>query len=206
MTDPQIDMIRRGICYLAVCGLIICILAIFAVFARRIWAAVLRTLELTQGWRGFGGFAMLTILLILYGGTKPPDSTVPVVWDDYFSDRHYAIDTNDSRRISFSWSTPVWMPSSANAVLHAFSRSVNVPQMDGGVVTNVPMSANAMSVYMPWEVTNYAYYVECDWIPGPSVVTNGVYHVRAVKNNERITPVGVDIKTSERNQRNGAQQ
>ena len=199
MTDSHIDMIGRAICCLAVCGLVICVSASLAAFGRSTWAAALRALEQMQGGRAV--FAILAILLALYGGSKPTAPTVPVVWDDYFADRHYEIATNDPRRISFSWSSPAWMPAAADAVLRAFSRSSGVPPMDGVAVTNVPMAAGAMSVYMPWDATNYAYYVECDWIPGPSVVTNGVYHVRAVKNNERITPVGVDVVTPARNQR-----
>ena len=57
------------------------------------------------------------------------------------------------------------------------------------------MSAGAMSAVMPHEATNYIYFVACDWTPAPAVVTNGVYHVRAVENADKVVPIGVSIKT-----------
>ena len=60
------------------------------------------------------------------------------------------------------------------------------------------MSAGAMTAVMPHEATNYAFFVECDWTPSPAVVTNGVYHVRAVENAEKVVPIGVNIKLPKR--------
>ena len=83
----------------------------------------------------------------------------------------------------------------AKAVLHAFRRAATVPELPEEVIANAPMSAGAMTAVMPHDATNYVYFVECDWSPEPTVVTNGVYHVRAVENDEKVVPIGVGIKT-----------
>ena len=148
---------------------------------------------------------LFAIFACLYGGTKP--STTPVAWDEYFTDKSYLIDTNDLRRISFAWASPVWMPAAAKAVLHAFRRAATVPELPDEVISNAPMSAGAMTAVMPYEATNYAFFVECDWYaffvecdwtPSPAIVTNGVYHVRAVENAEKVVPIGVNIKLPKR--------
>ena len=135
---------------------------------------------------------LFAIFACLYGGTKP--STTPVAWDEYFADKSYLIDTNDLRRISFAWTSPEWMPAAAKAVLHAFRRAATVPELPEEVIANAPMSAGAMTAVMPYEATNYAFFVECDWTPSPAIVTNGVYHVRAVENDEKVVPIGVSVK------------
>ena len=153
---------------------------------------------LARQWRAFRvhvgdfGLCTLAVVLILYGGTKP--STTPVAWDEYFADKSYLIDTNDLHRISFAWTSPAWMPAEAKAVLHAFRRAATVPELPDDVITNAPMSAGAMTAVMPYEATNYAFFVECDWTPSPAIVTNGVYHVRAVENAEKVVPIGVSVK------------
>ena len=139
---------------------------------------------------------IFAVIAILYGGTKPPTS--PVAWDEYFADKSYLIDTNDLRRISFAWTSPEWMPAAAKAVLHAFRRAATVPELPEEVIANAPMSAGAMTAVMPYEATNYAFFVECDWTPSPAIVTNGVYHVRAVENAEKVVPIGVSIKLPKR--------
>ena len=138
---------------------------------------------------------IFAVIAILYGGTKPPTS--PVAWDEYFADKSYLIDTNDLRRISFAWTSPEWMPAAAMAVLHAFRRAATVPELPEEVIANAPMSAGAMTAVMPYEATNYAFFVECDWTPAPAIVTNGVYHVRAVENDEKVIPIGVSIRLPE---------
>ena len=138
-------------------------------------------------------WGIFAVIAILYGGSKPPNT--PVVWDEYFADKSYLIDTNDLRRISFAWTSPEWMPAAAKAVLHAFRRAATVPELPEEVIANAPMSAGAMTAVMPHEATNYAFFVECDWTPSPAIVTNGVYHVRAVENAEKVVPIGVSIKT-----------
>lgn len=137
------------------------------------------------------GFYVLAVVFILYGGSKPP--TVTVTWDEHFSNKSYVVDTNDFRRISFAWNSPAWMPVTARAILHAYGRVAGVS--DVASVTNAPMLTGAMTAVMPHDATNYVYFVECDWSPEPTVVTNGVYHVRAVENDEKVVPIGVGIKT-----------
>ena len=133
---------------------------------------------------------LFAIFACLYAGTKPP--TVTVTWDEHFSNKSYTVDTNDLRRISFVWTSPAWMPETARAILHAYGRAAGVP--DAASVTNAPMSAGAMTAVMQHDATNYVYFVECDWSPEPTVVTNGVYHVRAVENDEKVVPIGVSIR------------
>ena len=140
-------------------------------------------------------WGIFAVIALLYGGTKPPTS--PVAWDEYFADKSYLIDTNDLRRISFAWTSPEWMPAAAKAVLHAFRRAATVPELPEEVIANAPMSAGAMTAVMPYEATNYAFFVECDWSPESTVVTNGVYHVRAVENDEKVVPIGVSIRLPE---------
>ena len=140
-------------------------------------------------------WGIFAVIAILYGGSKPPNT--PVVWDEYFADKSYLIDTNDLRRISFAWTSPEWMPAAAKAVLHAFRRAATVPELPEEVIANAPMSAGAMTAVMPYEATNYAFFVECDWSPESTVVTNGVYHVRAVENDEKVVPIGVSIRLPE---------
>lgn len=135
-------------------------------------------------------FAAGAVAAILYAGTKPP--TVTVTWDEYFSNKSYTVDTNDLRRISFGWSSPAWMPETARAILNAYSRTAGIPDVEAAATA--PMSAGAMATVMPHDATNYVYFVECDWTPGPAVVTNGVYHVRAVENAEKVVPIGVSVK------------
>ena len=69
--------------------------------------------------------------------------------------------------------------------------------IDAVAVTNAPMLAGAMTAVMPHDATNYVFFVECDWSPTPTVVTNGVYHVRAVENGEKVVPIGVNIRLPE---------
>ena len=75
-----------------------------------------------------------------------------------------------------------------------FVPTLDVVKPDVFVVTNVSMFAFGADVWMAYDATNYAFYVECDWVPTPSIVTNGSYHVRAVGTGERAVPIGVKIK------------
>ena len=169
---------------------------IFCIVSLALCAAVALIALIVREWRVFRlyagnvGFYALAVVFILYAGTKPP--AVPVTWDEHFSNKSYTVDTNDPRRISFAWSSPAWMPETARAILHAYGRAAGVP--DAASVTNAPMSAGAMTAVMQHDATNYVYFVECDWSPEPTVVTNGVYHVRAVENDEKVVPIGVSIR------------
>ena len=135
-------------------------------------------------------FVAGAVAAILYAGTKP---TAQVTWDEYFSNKSYSIDTNDLRRISFAWTSPAWMPGTANAILNAYGRTAVVSDLEAAATAS--MSAGAMTAVMPHAATNYIYFVACDWTPAPAVVTNGVYHVRAVENAGKVVPVGVEIRT-----------
>lgn len=169
---------------------------IFCIVSLALCAAVALIAFIVREWRVFRlyagnvGFYALAVVFILYAGTKPP--AVTVTWDEYFSNKSYTVDTNDLRRISFAWSSPAWMPETARAILNAYGRAAGVP--DAASVTNAPMSAGAMTAVMQHDATNYVYFVECDWSPEPTVVTNGVYHVRAVENDEKVVPIGVSIR------------
>ena len=185
----MIEAARRWLMYACLAGLAAFVLIVFC-------SAVLP--PLCEAWRRMraksraasAAFAAAAVAAILYAGTKPP--TVTVTWDEYFSNKSYTVDTNDLRRISFAWSSPAWMPETARAILNAYSRTAGIPDLEAAVTA--PMSAGAMATVMPHDATNYVYFVECDWTPGPAVVTNGVYHVRAVENAEKVVPIGVSVK------------
>ena len=185
-----IETARRWLMYACLAGLAAVVLIAFC-------ATVLP--PLCEAWRRARAksraanavFAAGIVAAVLYAGTKPP--SVSVTWDEYFSNNSHSIDTNDLRRISFAWTAPAWMPETANAILNAYSRTAGVPDVEAAA--SAPMSAGAMSADMPYEATNYIYFVACDWTPAPAVVTNGVYHVRAVENAEKVVPIGVSIKT-----------
>jgi hypothetical protein len=186
----MIEAARRWLMYACLAGLAAVVLIVFC-------SAVLP--PLCKAWRRARAksraaramFAAGVVAAVLYAGTKP---TAQVTWDEYFSNKSYSIDTNDQRRISFAWTSPEWMPAAAKAVLHAFRRAATVPELPDEVISNAPMSAGAMTAVMQHDATNYVYFVECDWSPEPTVVTNGVYHVRAVENDEKVIPIGVSIR------------
>ena len=169
---------------------IFCIVSLALCAAVALIALIVREWRVFRRYAGNVGFYALAVVFILYAGTKPP--TVTVTWDEHFSNKSYTVDTNNLRRISFAWTSPAWMPETARAILHAYGRAAFVP--DATSVTNAPMSAGAMTAVMQHDVTNYVYFVECDWSPEPTVVTNGVYHVRAVENDEKVVPIGVSIR------------
>ena len=172
---------------------IFCIVSLALCAAVALIALIVREWRVFRRYAGNVGFYALAVVFILYAGTKPP--TVTVTWDEHFSNKSYTVDTNNLRRISFAWTSPAWMPETARAILHAYGRAAFVP--DATSVTNAPMSAGAMTAVMQHDVTNYVYFVECDWSPEPTVVTNGVYHVRAVENDEKVVPIGVSIRLPE---------
>ena len=172
---------------------IFCIVSLALCAAVALIALIVREWRVFRRYAGNVGFYALAVVFILYAGTKPP--TVTVTWDEHFSNKSYTVDTNDLRRISFAWSSPAWMPETARAILHAYGLAAGVP--DAASVTNAPMSAGAMTAVMQHDATNYVYFVECDWSPEPTVVTNGVYHVRAVENDEKVVPIGVSIRLPE---------
>jgi hypothetical protein len=185
----MIEAARRWLMYACLAGLAAFVLIVFC-------SAVLP--PLCEAWRRMraksraasAAFAAAAVAAILYAGTKPP--TVTVTWDEHFSNKSYSVDTNDPRRISFAWTSPAWMPETANAILNAYSRTAGIPDVEAAATAL--MSAGAMATVMPHDATNYVYFVECDWTPGPAVVTNGVYRVRAVENAEKVVPIGVSIR------------
>lgn len=138
--------------------------------------------------------AVAAAALFIYGGDKAPLPSAVVYWDDPFRGYSYTIDTNDLHHITFDWNAPpAYIPLDARATISAVHlRDIDTPQIF--TVTNVSMFAFGAEAWMLDEATNYAYYIECDWRPPPSVVTNGVYHVRANKTGDRIVPIGLKIK------------
>lgn len=185
----MIETARRWLMHACLAGLAAVALVVF-------FSAVLP--PLAEAWRRARAksrassyvFAAGAVAAILYAGTKP---AAQVTWDEHFANKSCSTDANDLRRISFAWTAPAWMPDTARAVLNAYSRTAGIPDVEA--VTNAPMSAGAMTAVMPYDSTNYVYFVACDWTPAPAVVTNGVYHIRAVENAGKVVPLGVDIKT-----------
>ena len=137
--------------------------------------------------------------LFIYGGGKAPLPSAPVYWDDPFNGYSYVIDTNDLRHITFGWDAPpAYIPLDARAEISAVSlRDLDTP--DVFVVTNVSMFAFGADVWMAYDATNYAVYVECDCVPTPSIVASGSCHGPAVGTGERAVPIGVKIKMVNRN-------
>lgn len=189
MTDAaMIETARRWLMYACLAGLAGVVLVVFC-------SAVLPLLR--EAWRRARAksraaravFVAWAVAAISYAGTKP---TAQVAWDEYFINKSYTIDTNDRRRISFAWTAPAWMPETANAILNAYGRTAGVPDVEAAA--SAPMTAGAMTAVLPHEATNYIYFVACDWTPAPAVVTNGVYHVRAVENADKVVPIGVGVK------------
>lgn len=185
----MIETARCWLMYACLAGLAAVVLIVFCSAVLPPLCEAWRRVCAKSKWAG-AVFAVAAVAAILYAGTKPP--SVTVTWDEYFSNKSYLVDTNDPRRISFAWTAPAWMPETANAILRAYSRTAGVPDVDSAAIA--PMATGVMAAVMPYEATNYAYFVECDWTPAPAVVTNGVYHVRAVENAEKVVPVGVSIK------------
>ena len=133
----------------------------------------------------------------IHGANKAPLPSAVVYWDDPFlyGAHSSTVDTNDLRHITFEWSgVPLYIPLDARAEISAiYLHDTDTP--DPFVVTNVSMFAFSADVLMSYDATNYAFYVECDWMPEPSVVTNGVYHIPAIKPNDgRYVPIGIKIK------------
>ena len=144
-------------------------------------------------------FALAALIAIAagfyyHGSTKGFVPSAVVYWDDPFRNASYTIDTNDLRHVSFEWTAPpLYIPLDARAKISAVHlRDADTPTVLD--VADVSMFAFGAEAWMPDEATNYAYYVECDWQPPPSVVTNGVYHIRANKTNDRIVPIGLKLK------------
>ena len=181
-----VNIFRAFVTYFCITSLAMCAAVAIVAFLVRQWRVFRR-------YSGKVGFYALAVAFILYGGSKPHVATV--TWDEHFSNKSYVIDTNDLHRISFAWTSPAWMPETARAILNAYGRTAGVP--DAVAVTNAPMLVGAMTAVMPHDATNYVFFVECDWSPTPTVVTNGVYHVRAVENEEKVVPIGVNIRLPE---------
>jgi len=139
--------------------------------------------------------AVVAAALYLHGASKgPPIPRAVVYWDEPFRNGTHTVDTNDLRHITFEWDAPpLYIPLDARADISAvYLRDIDTPTPFA--VTNVSMFAFGAEAWMMYDATNYAFYVECDWVPAPSVVTNGVYHIRAAKTGERVVPIGVRIK------------
>lgn len=181
-----VNIFHTWVTYFCITSLALCAVVAIIAFLAKQW-------RIFRRYTGKVGFYAIAVAFILYGGSKPPSTTV--TWDEHFTDKSYAIDTNDLHRISFAWTSPAWMPETARAILNAYGRTAGVS--DAVAVTNAPMSAGAMTAVMQHDATNYVYFVECDWSPEPTVVTNGVYQVRAVENDEKVVPIGVSIRLPE---------
>lgn len=144
----------------------------------------------------FSGSLIAVVLaaFIIYGGGKAPLPSAVVYWDDPFRGASYVIDTNDLRHITFEWGAPpTYIPLNARASITAvYLRDTDTPDLFA--VTNVSMFAFGAEVWMTYDATNYAYYVECDWRPAPTEETNNVYHIRANRTGDRIVPIGAKVK------------
>ena len=146
--------------------------------------------------RSFPVFAAFTAAAIIYGGSKPPwaNRYLTVAWDEYFTAPLSAMaDTNDWRIASFAWNHAAFLPGTANAVFYAANRFDDVPSL--AEIGRCPITNRAFTVQMPEDATNYLYSAVCDWTPPQPVVTNGVYHLRAIGNPDRAVPLGSTVKT-----------
>ena len=145
--------------------------------------------------RSFPVFAAFAIVAILYGGSKPPGAIyLSTEWDEYFTAPLSAqADTNDSRIASFKWNHAVFLPATANAIFYAANRFDDIPML--AKIGRCPITNRAFAVQMPEDATNYVYSAMCDWTPPQPVVTNGVYHLRAVGSPDRAVPLGSTVKT-----------
>lgn len=145
--------------------------------------------------RAFPVFAAFAIVAILYGGSKPPGAIyLSTGWDEYFTAPMSAqADTNDSRIASFKWNHAAFLPATANAIFYAAHRFDDIPSL--AEIGRCLITNRAFTVQMPEDATNYIYSVLCDWTPPQPVVTNGVYHLRAIGSPDRAVPLGSTVKT-----------
>ena len=145
--------------------------------------------------RAFPVFAAFAAAAIIYGGSKPPGAIyLSTEWDEYFTTPLSAqADTNDWRVASFAWNHAAFLPGTANAVFYAANRFDDIPSL--AEIGRCPITNRAFTVQMPEDATNYLYSVLCDWTPPQPVVTNGVYHLRAIGSPDRAVPLGSTVKT-----------
>lgn len=138
--------------------------------------------------------AVVAAALFIYGASKAPIPRAVVYWDDPFTNPSHTIDTNDLRHITFEWNAPpLYIPLDARANITAvYLHDTDTPTPFA--VTNVSMFAFGADVWMQYDATNYAFYAECSWVPEPSVITNGVYHIPAVGTGERAVPIGARVE------------
>lgn len=139
--------------------------------------------------------AIVAVGAILYAGSKGPNNILGITWDEYFTAPRSALaNTNDWHLASFEWAHPAYLPDTANAIFYAVDKTDLVPDLVE--IARCPMTNRSLVVSMPTDATNYLYSAICDWTPPQPVVTNGVYHVRALGNPEGVVPIGATIKTT----------
>jgi len=145
--------------------------------------------------RAFPVFAAFAAVAIIYGGSKPPGAIyLTATWDNYFTAPMSAqSDTNDWRIASFAWNHAAFLPATANAIFYAANRFDDIPSL--AEIGRCPITNRAFTVQMPQDATNYVYSAICDWTPPQPVVTNGVYHLRAIGSPDRAVPLGSTVKT-----------
>jgi len=143
-------------------------------------------------WRSKRHAVMMSIMAaiaIIVDGSKRP--TAIIEWDEFFLHGTHDIDTNDLRRISFSWDVAPGVPNVATATFSAID--IHTPSSELFNIATVPMTNRNLVAYMPTDSTNYMFWAECSFIPDAPIVTNGVYHISCVGGTNVWIPVGLKI-------------
>lgn len=139
--------------------------------------------------------ASLAIVATLFAGAKHVINYLTITWDEYFTSPRQALaNTNDWHLALFEWNHPAYLPDTANAIFYAADKTALLPSLVE--IARCPMTNRSLVVLMPLDATNYLYSAICDWTPPQPVVTNGVYHVRALGNPDGVVPIGATIKTT----------
>lgn len=147
--------------------------------------------------RHFWPFALMSAFMTWYAGSKH----VVAVWDDAFRDYQADVSTNDWRTVTFAWTPAPGVPGSASAQFWYCDASVFKAGDTNATLTlagSAAMSARSW-VYVAESapaLSNMAWYVKCSYSQGPTVVTNGVYHIACAETNGlalKWVPLGVRV-------------
>lgn len=138
---------------------------------------------------------LLGVVCAWYGGSKG----VYAQWDEFFRDTSVSVETNEWRTVTFEWTCAPATPPAATANFYTVPL-VDLKDDEGEADLTLVGSAAMTALAWSWTAeagdspTNYHWYVQCSHSSGPTVVTNGVYHVTCAATNGltlKWVPVGV---------------